>query len=122
VQQAPEPIRTQPSVHAMTAGENIFTQRCAFCHHDGSDSSSTDYPRLAGNTLVVARDATTVLRVILEGSQSAAVPGAPVGYSMPAFPVLSNEELAEVATYIRNAWGNKAAPVAAAQAAAVVQR
>jgi mono/diheme cytochrome c family protein len=86
------------------------------------DSSSTDYPRLAGNTLVVARDATTVLRVILEGSQSAAVPGAPVGYSMPAFPVLSNEELAEVATYIRNAWGNKAAPVAAAQAAAVVQR
>jgi mono/diheme cytochrome c family protein len=50
---APEPVRTQPSVHAMTAGENIFTQRCAFCHHDGSDSSSIDYPRLAGNTLPV---------------------------------------------------------------------
>jgi mono/diheme cytochrome c family protein len=120
--QAPEPVRTQPSVHAMTGGENIFTQRCAFCHQDGSDSASSDYPRLAGNTLVVARDATTVLRVILDGSQSAAVRGAPVGYSMPAFPVLSNEELAEVATYIRNAWGNKAAPVSAAQAAAVVQR
>jgi mono/diheme cytochrome c family protein len=50
------------------------------------------------------------------------VPGAPVGYSMPAFPVLSNEELAEVATYIRNAWGNNAGPVSTAQAAAVVQR
>jgi hypothetical protein len=73
-------------------------------------------------TLVVARDATTVLCVILESSQSAAVPGAPVGYLMPAFPVRSNDELAEVATYIRNAWGNKAEPVCVAQAAAVVQR
>jgi mono/diheme cytochrome c family protein len=32
---------------------------------------------------------------------------------MPAFPVLSDKELADVATYIRNSWGNHAEPVSA---------
>jgi alcohol dehydrogenase (quinone), cytochrome c subunit len=35
---------------------------------------------------------------------------------MPAFPVLSNAELADVATYIRNTWGNRASPVSKTQA------
>jgi mono/diheme cytochrome c family protein len=30
---------------------------------------------------------------------------------MPAFPTLSNEELGAVATYVRNAWGNRSSPV-----------
>jgi len=120
----PEPAstRTRPSVPVMTAGESIFTQRCAFCHQERADSSSGDYPRLAGNTLVVARDPTTVLRVIAQGSQSTAVSGVPVGYSMPAFPVLTNDELAAVASYIRSAWGNKAGAVSVAQVAAVAHR
>jgi hypothetical protein len=73
-------------------------------------------------TFVVARDPTTVLRVIAQGSRSTPVSGVPVGYSMPAFPVLTNDELAAVATYIRSAWGNKAGAVSVAQAAAVAHR
>jgi mono/diheme cytochrome c family protein len=34
---------------------------------------------------------------------------------MPAFPVLSDEQVADVATYIRNSWGNHAPPVSARQ-------
>jgi mono/diheme cytochrome c family protein len=30
---------------------------------------------------------------------------------MPAFATLSDQEIADVATYIRTNWGNKAAPV-----------
>jgi mono/diheme cytochrome c family protein len=30
---------------------------------------------------------------------------------MPAFAVLSDEQIAAVATYIRNSWGNRAEPV-----------
>jgi mono/diheme cytochrome c family protein len=40
---------------------------------------------------------------------------------MPAFPVLTNDELAEVATYIRNAWGNRAGPVSAQRVAAMTK-
>ena len=37
-------------------------------------------------------------------------------FSMPAFPVLSNKDLADVASYVRNAWGNRAGAVSAKQA------
>jgi mono/diheme cytochrome c family protein len=116
------PQRPQVSAPVFTAGRDIFRQRCAFCHQERAAAQASDYPRLAGNTLVVARDPTTVLRIIVEGSQSAAVAGLPVGYSMPAFPVLTNLELAAVATYIRGAWGNDAAAVSVAEAAAVAKR
>lgn len=118
-----ESQRTAPSAPAMAAGQSIFSQRCASCHQESAAASaSPDFPRLTGNTLVLARDPTTLLRIILQGSQSAEVPGMPVGFSMPAFPVLTSEELAALTTYIRNAWGNDASTVTAAQAAAAKQR
>jgi mono/diheme cytochrome c family protein len=111
----------RPSVSTMTAGETIFVERCASCHQESAAVPSPDFPRLTGNTLVLARDPTTVVRVIHQGSQSAAVRGVRVGFSMPAFPVLTNDELAEVATYIRNAWGNRAGPVSAQRVAAMTK-
>lgn len=113
--------RTHPSAPAMAAGQTVFVERCAFCHQESATSPSPDFPRLTGNTLVLARDPTTVVRVILQGSQSAAVRGVPVGFSMPAFPALTDDEIAEVATYIRNAWGNSAGSVSARQVAALTK-
>jgi mono/diheme cytochrome c family protein len=37
---------------------------------------------------------------------------------MPAFPVLSDSQIADVATYIRNSWGNRASAVTAGAVAA----
>jgi mono/diheme cytochrome c family protein len=55
--------------------------------------------------------------VILQGSQSIRTGhGVAVGFSMPAFPVLTDEDLADVATYVRNSWGNRAQPVSANEA------
>lgn len=118
---APGRMRTRAAAPVMAAGQTIFVERCASCHQESSAAPSGDFPRLTGNTLVLARDPTTVVRVILQGSQSAAVRGVPVGFSMPAFPVLTNDELAEVATYIRNAWGNSAGSVTTAQVAALTR-
>jgi mono/diheme cytochrome c family protein len=107
---APEPSPPAPNADAMAAGQAVFVERCAICHQ------APGYPPLAGNGLVQSRDPTTVVRVILQGSQSYAMPRGRIGFSMPAFPVLSNAELADVATYIRNAWGNRASPVSKTQA------
>jgi mono/diheme cytochrome c family protein len=42
----------------------------------------------------------------------------PSPLSMPSFAwKLSDQEIADVSTYIRNSWGNHAAPVSASQAA-----
>jgi mono/diheme cytochrome c family protein len=58
-----------------------------------------------------------VLRVILGGSQSIAISGAKVSYSMPSLAALDDEEIAAVATYIRNSWGNRGGPVKPADVA-----
>jgi mono/diheme cytochrome c family protein len=73
------------------------------------------YPKLAGDTLVVGRDPTTVVRIILEGASSPTTPNAPNTFSMPGFAALSDSDIAAVATYVRNSWGNSAPPVAKEQ-------
>jgi mono/diheme cytochrome c family protein len=66
---------------------------------------------MAGDTLILGRDPTTVVRIILQGAESPVTPNEKTTYSMPAFAVLSDEQVAAVATYIRNSWGNHAEPV-----------
>lgn len=110
---APEAAIPRPDPRVIHDGQAIFVERCSVCHQE---PGSNDYPSLAGNSIVQARDPDTVLRVIVQGSQSAPTPNGPVGFSMPAFPVLTDDELADVATYIRNAWGNRAASVSSQDA------
>jgi len=50
--------------------------------------------------------------VVLEGSRAVATAGAPTGPAMPTFAwKLSDDDVAAVLTYIRNAWGNAAPAV-----------
>lgn len=105
-----------PAARPMQDGEAIFVTRCSVCH---SRAHVRDYPALAKNTLVQSRDPRTLLRIILQGASSADTKQGGSGFSMPAFPVLSDTELADVATYIRNSWGNRAEPVSASAVASL---
>jgi len=118
---APVETPKTPSTADMQAGQIIFVQRCSACHTAPDQPHPRDYPLLAHNTMVQARNPTSVLAVILDGAESASTANAPVGFSMPAFTYLSDNEVAQVATYIRNSWGNKADAATAAQAAGVRQ-
>jgi mono/diheme cytochrome c family protein len=109
---APVPAKPPraPDAKQMQAGQAVFVARCSVCH---SRTSGQSYPMLGGNTLVQSQNPATVLHIILRGASTAKTQVGGSGFSMPAFPVLSDGELADVATYIRNSWGNKAAPVSA---------
>jgi mono/diheme cytochrome c family protein len=66
---------------------------------------------------VQAPDPASTLFVILRGTSSAATTEAPTGPAMPAFAwKLNDAQVAAVATYIRNAWGNAAPAVSADRA------
>jgi len=111
--QASRPAQTQQ----IAAGEAVFVARCKACHQPPGQPDQPgpgplpDYPKLAGDTLVLGRDPTTVLRIILQGASAPVTPNAPGTYSMPAFATLSDRQVADVATYIRGSWGNHASPV-----------
>ena len=110
---APIPQRTPPSpdTRAMQAGGDIFVASCSACHLEPGAGDPRDYPDLAGDTLIMGRDPGTVVRIVLQGAQSAKTPNASPGYSMPGFAALTDQNIADVTTYIRNAWGNRASPV-----------
>jgi mono/diheme cytochrome c family protein len=64
------------------------------------------FPNLAEAATVKARDPTTVLRVILQGAQSVSTEREPTGPAMPAFGwQLNDAQIAAVATYVRNRFG-----------------
>jgi mono/diheme cytochrome c family protein len=66
--------------------------------------------------VVQQADPTTLLRIVISGVRSAATDAAPTGPAMPSFGWrLSDRQVADVLTYVRNSWGNAATPVSEAQ-------
>ena len=93
----------------MQQGQTIYYDQCAACHGGGGQGIVGLFPRLAGAPLVEQQQATSLIRVVLEGSRAIATTGAPTGPAMPSFAwKLSNDDIAAVITYIRHAWGNTA--------------
>jgi mono/diheme cytochrome c family protein len=94
------------------AGEAIFVDQCAACHRIGGAGEPTYFPPLKGNAAVQQRDPTTTIRVILQGARSTATAARPTPLSMPAFNwKLTDAQIAAVASYVRNNWGNTAPAV-----------
>jgi mono/diheme cytochrome c family protein len=108
-----------PRREQMERGRGLYEAHCQKCHAaDGrprEGTRSAGYPNLAGNTLVMARDPTTVLRIILTGGTAPPAAGRPPIKAMPDFYHLDDGMIGDIATYLRNAWGNRAAPVSATQ-------
>jgi mono/diheme cytochrome c family protein len=101
---------------AMKAGGAIYQDLCSACHQSDGEGVPYMIPNLAQASSLSSRDATTVIRVLLHGARSVATAGEPTGASMPAFGGhLNDEQLAAVATYIRNSWGHAAAATNAEQ-------
>lgn len=113
---APTPIAADDK--GMMAGKAIYADRCAACHVGSGEGVAKLFPRLASAPLVNNDDATTLIRVVLAGSVAGATSAAPTAPTMPSYGWnLSDEDVANVLTYVRNSWGNSAPPVAAADVA-----
>jgi len=92
----------------------LYLDHCSGCHQAMGRGIGGVFPPLAGNGAVIASDPANVLKVVLAGipTQNGYIP-------MPAFgDQLSNQEIADIANYVRTNWGNTAAPNATPQAVA----
>jgi len=91
---------------------------CEACHRHSGTGVETMLPALAGNPVVQAPDAIGVIHSILSGGAAAATHTNPTGAHMPQFAwKLDDAEVAAIATYIRNSWGNAATRITAADVA-----
>lgn len=103
----------------MARGQNIYQSNCAACHQSSGEGVRDMVPALKGNNGLQASAPTNVLHVLMLGAQGAATESNPTSAAMPEFGwKLTDQQMADVSTYVRNSWGNSAPPVSAAEAAA----
>ena len=115
---APEPAAATPSASQIANGEKLYKGACISCHEADGMGAPRIYPPLPGNTNLQSSDPASALRIILDGAETITTARAPNKGSMPAYArKMSDQEIADVTTYIRNAWGNAAPAVTAEQVA-----
>jgi mono/diheme cytochrome c family protein len=100
-------------------GAELFTQHCATCHGEQGQGMRVEgnvaLPALAGNRAITLPNTTNLVRILLAGGYAPSTAGNPRPFGMPPFVhVLNDDDIAAVTTYVRNAWGNQAASVTAA--------
>ncbi len=106
----PDPARATST--RLAQGAALYARHCATCHGEQGDGVPGVYPRLAGNRAVRMAEPANVIRVIARGGFLPATAGNPRPFGMPPFAhLLSDDEIAAVATYVRDSWGNRASVV-----------
>jgi len=87
----------------------LYAQHCAQCHGEQGQGVANAYPPLAGNRAVTMASSENLVQMVLNGGFAPATAGNPRPFGMPPFVlVLSDDEVAEVLSHIRTAWGNQA--------------
>ena len=102
----PDPARAQAAT--------LYMDHCGACHQAGGRGMPGVFPPLAGNPVVIAPDAANIVKVVLGG-----VPAQGKYIPMPGFAsLLSDQQVADLANYVRTSWGNQAAGYVTAAAVA----
>jgi alcohol dehydrogenase (quinone), cytochrome c subunit len=97
-----------------------YLNNCAACHLSSGVGYTNTFPALAGNPVVNANDPVSLIHIILAGASIPATKDTPTSFTMPSFANrLSDQEVADVVTFIRSSWGNHAPAVDAAQVASL---
>ncbi|OYV01055.1 MAG: alcohol dehydrogenase [Burkholderiales bacterium PBB5] len=91
-------------------GRALYDKHCAGCHGVQGEGAGRAYPALAGNHTVNQTPADNLLQVIRHGGFAPSTTANRRPFGMPP-AALDPQEAADVATYVRQAWGNQAPAV-----------
>jgi alcohol dehydrogenase (quinone), cytochrome c subunit len=101
-------------------GAELYVDNCAACHRTTGEGSEKVFPEIAGNSTVLSTDPSSLIHLVLLGSSLPATVTAPSTLGMPGFAWrLSNKEVAQLLTFIRSSWGNRAPSVSESNVAHV---
>jgi cytochrome c oxidase subunit 2 len=93
-----DPAKVWTMSELKARGESVYAQNCAACHQPTGKGLPPAFPALDGSKITTG-PISGHLGIILDGKP---------GTAMAAFgKQLSDAEIAAVATYERNAWGNQ---------------
>ena len=118
--QLSKPHPAQPDIQKSIAeGKKVFTKYCISCHQaDGGGVPYLNPPLI--KTSYVLGDKDSLIHIILHGlNENIEIEDQVFANPMPALSILKDEEIANVLTYVRNSFGNKASAVTPAEVTVV---
>jgi len=103
-------------IDPIVLGETLFKANCASCHMETGLGMAGAIPPLAGSEWVMGNPE-RIIRVVLKGlTGPVTIAGNDFGLApMPAVAEAANlrdDQISAILTYVRQAWGNTAGPVA----------
>ena len=100
-----------PLKAAIERGQKVYEATCLPCHQaKGSGVPGMNPPLIKTTYVLGGKD--TLINIVLNGlEEDVIIGGQTYGNPMPAQAQLKNDEIADVLTYVRNSFGNKAPAV-----------
>lgn len=91
----------------ISAGKALFAGTCASCHQPNGQGLPAAFPPLAGSDFIAHNPKEKVIRTVLGGlTGPVRVNGRDFNSVMPPWSHLSDNDLANVLTFVFNSWGN----------------
>ena len=109
-------VAASQKAEAIARGARLYQDRCSDCHQKTGKGMPPAYPPLAGNRAITMPSSINPIRMVLNGGYPPSTTDNPRPYGMQPFgPTMNDADVADVVSYIRNAWGNEAPMVSPVQ-------
>ena len=111
-----------PLKMGVAAGQPLYVSKCQVCHQADGAGLPDKNPSLIKSKLITG-DKQQLIELMIKGVQAQPAPGVKkYSQEMPSYAGLSEEDLANLLTYIRRSFGNRASLVKPAEVKAVKER
>lgn len=95
---------------SVEAGKKVFTQNCLSCHMQDGGGVPNMNPSLIKSSYVLG-DKSKIIPVVLNGLSHVEIDGDNYQNVMPSHSFLTDKQIADVLTYVRNSFGNQASRI-----------
>lgn len=115
-----ENFQSQPGLQQLiAAGKKVFKKYCISCHQaDGGGVPNMNPPLIQTSFVLGNKD--TLINIVLKGLKNVTIDDKTYNNPMPALgSVLKDQQIADVLTYVRNSFGNKASAITVSEVKAV---
>jgi uncharacterized protein len=106
-----KPRRFPPDAEVHKRGQALYTLHCVACHGPEGKGVPGAFPPLDGSAWAVS-EASVPIRIVLHGLQGPiVVKGEKFEAIMPGIPTLTDQQVSDVLTFVRQSWSNDGSPV-----------
>jgi nitrite reductase (NO-forming) len=123
-----EEINSNPKIAGLTKeiqvqkGKAVYLQTCFVCHQPQGEGVANQIPPLAKSDFLGANDKGNIIRGVVAGRTGPIkVNGKDYNATMVPMAYLSDEQIANVLTYVRNSWGNSGDAITISEVAKIRQ-